>query len=129
MMHLNPTIKAAKRNAEKKTQRLKHAAELSRSKTADEICTELAISKRTLKRYMADPLWQEYGGIQLTMTERGRPTRETLSETEKQSLAEAEALHAQGKKWVEIVQLMGIKIGRLEYLRRKEKQQKSEVSA
>ena len=122
---LTPAIKGARRTAEKKTHRLQHAAALSRSKTADEICRQLDISKRTLKRYMADPQWQENGGIQLTLTERGRPTRDTLSETEKQTLAEASALHNQGHKWVEVAERLEIPIGRLEYLRRKEKQQKS----
>ena len=82
MTNLTPAAKGAQRTAENKTQRLKHAATLSRSKTAAEVCRELDISTRTLKRYMADPRWQENGGIQLTFTERGRPARDTLSETE-----------------------------------------------
>ena len=122
---MRPATKGALRTAENKAKRLQHAAALSRSKTATEVCTELGISTRTLKRYMADPRWQENGGVQLTLTERGRPTRDTLSETEKQTLTEAYTLHEEGHKWVEVAKLMGIEIGRLEYLRRKEKQQTS----
>ena len=122
---MKPAIKGAQRTAENKVNRLKHAAALSRSKTATEVCTELGISTRTLKRYMADPRWQENGGTQLPLKERGRPAQETLSTAEKRQLTEAHALHAQGHKWVEVAKLMGIEIGRLEYLRRKEKQQTS----
>ena len=118
---MRPAIKGARRTAENKTHRLQHAAALSRSKTAAEICRELDISKRTLKRYMADPRWQENGGVELTLPERGRPTRDTLSETEKQRLAEAYALHNQGHKWIEVAKILEIPIGRLEYLRRKER--------
>ena len=117
--------KARRIQENNKAQRIQHAARLSLTKTADEICRELDISKRTLKRYMADPKWQENGGVELTLTERGRPTRDTLSETEKQTLTEAHALHTQGHKWVAVAERLDITIGRLEYLRRKEKQQKS----
>ena len=118
---MKPATKGARRTAENKEQRLQHAAALSQSKTATEVCTELGISTRTLKRYMADPRWQENGGVQLTLTERGRPAQETLSTAEKRQLTEAHALHAQGHKWVEVAEIMEIPIGRLEYLRRKER--------
>ena len=118
---MRPATKGARRTAENKAQRLKHAAALSRSKSATEVCQELGISTRTLKRYMADPRWQENGGTQLRLTERGRPAQETLSTAEKRQLSEANALHNQGKKWVEVAAIMEIPIGRLEYLRRKER--------
>ena len=117
---LTPALKGAQRTAENKTQRLKQAATLSQSKMASEICQELNISKRTLKRYMADPLWQESGGIQLTLIERGRPTRNALSESEKRTLAEAYALHNQGLMWVEVAAELEMTIRQLEYLREKD---------
>ena len=118
--NLTPALKGAKRTADNKTQRLKHAATLSRTKTATEVCRELGMSKRTLKRYMADPRWQENGGIQLTLTKTGRPTRDTLSETEKQRLTEAHTLHNQGQTWVEVAAELQMTIEQLKYLRRKD---------
>ena len=119
MTNLTPSAKGAQRSAENKAKRLKRGAALSRSKTATEVCTELGISQRTLKRYMADPLWQENGGVQLTLTERGRPTRDTLSETELQTLTEAEALQQQGMTLAKVAAEMDLTIDRLKYLRRK----------
>lgn len=108
------------RASEIRVERLKRAAELSRTKTATTIMSELRISKRTLKRYMADPLWEEYGGASLTFTERGRPTRNGLSSAEKQTLAEAYRLHNQGLQWVAVAAELGIEIDQLRYLRRKD---------
>ena len=118
--NLTPPLKGAQRTADNKTQRLKHAAELSRTRTATEICTDLGISTRTLKRYMADPLWQENGGIQLELTQRGRPKRTTLSETEKRTLTEAYALHEQGRTWVEVAEILEMTLRALQWLRRNE---------
>ena len=120
MKNLTPAMKGAQRTTDNKTQRLKHAAELSRTLTATEICTELGISTRTLKRYMADPLWQENGGIQLELTKRGRPTRDTLSHAEKRTLAEAKALHNQGNTWVQVAEILEMTIEQLRHLRRKD---------
>lgn len=128
MKDITPAAKGARRTAENKTQRLKRAAVLSRSKTATEIKTELGISTRTLKRYMADPRWQEYGGIQLTLTERGRPTRDTLSASEKRTLAEAVALHNQGRTWAEAADKLGITLDRLNYLLRKDPEKRDRAS-
>lgn len=119
--------KARRIQENNKAQRIQRAAEMSRTLSASEIMSELDISKRTLKRYTKDPRWQEHGGRPLTFAERGRPVQETLSTAEKQTLTEAHALHNQGHKWVAVAERLEIPIGRLEYLRRKEKQQQSEV--
>ena len=118
--NLTPALKGAQRTADNKTQRLKHAAELSRTQTATEIMRELGMSKRTLQRYMADPLWQENGGIQLTLTKAGRPPRDTLSETEKRTLTEAYALHNQGLTWAEVAAELQMTLRQLQWLRRNE---------
>ena len=118
---MRPAIKGAQRTAENKTHRLQHAAALSLTKTADGICRELGISKRTLQRYTQDPLWQEHGGVPLTFAQRGRPALDTLSSAEKRQLTEANALQQQGHKWIEVAKILEIPIGRLEYLRRKER--------
>ena len=125
---MRPAIKGAQRTAENKVNRLKHAAALSRSKTATEVCTELGISTRTLKRYMADPRWQKNGGIQLTLTERGRPARDTLSASEKQTLAEAATLHNQGRTWAEVADEMEMTLDRLNYLLRKDPEKRDRAS-
>ena len=108
------------RAAEKKVERLKRAATLSRTKTATQIMTRLRISKRTLKRYMADPLWEACGGVPLTFTARGRPVQDALSPAEKRTLAAAYALHDGGLKWIVVAEELGIPIDRLKYLRRKD---------
>ena len=128
MKDITPAAKGARQTAENKTHRLQRAAVLSRSKTATSIRRELNISKRTLKRYMADPRWQEYGGVQLTLTEKGRPARDTLSETEKQTLAEAAALHNQGRTWAEAAAELGITLDRLNYLLRKDPKKRDHAS-
>ena len=119
--NLTPALKGAQRTADNRTQRLKRAAELSRSKTATEIMRELGMSKRTLQRYMADPLWQTHGGQPLTFTQRGRPKRTTLSQAEKRTLAEAHALHQQGHKWIQVAEIMEIPIDRIKYLLKKQR--------
>ena len=110
---------------ENREQRIKRAAGLSRTQTATEIMTELDISKRTLQRYMADPLWQKHGGCPLTFTGHGRPTRESLSASEKRTLNAAHNLHKKGLKWYEIAEQLEISIDRLRYLRRKERDTES----
>ena len=108
---------ARRLKAKKKEERIKRAAILSRTKTTIEIMTELGISKRTLQRYMADPLWQEHDGQPLTFTGIGRPQRETLSTAEKRLLDEAHAIHQQGRTWVEAAAIMEIPFAHLHHLR------------
>ena len=108
--------------SEKKEQRIKRAAGLSRTQSVTEIMTELDITKRTLQRYMTDPLWQKHGGRPLTFKGHGRPTRENLSASEKRTLDEAHNLHAQGLKWYEIAEQLEISIDQLRYLRRKQRE-------
>ena len=124
MKHKKPLVdlpKARRVQEDNKAKRLKHAAELSRIRTATEICTELGISTRTLKRYMADPLWKTHGGIQLELTQRGRPTRDTLSRAEKRTLAEAHTHHEQGHTWIQVAEIMEIPIDRIKYLLKKQR--------
>ena len=126
---LTPSAKGGQSYAKRRVERIKRAAELSQTRSANEIMTELDISRRTLKRYMADPLWQEHGGQPLTLTTGGRPTRETLSTAEKQTLTKAHALHQQGLKWYEVAEALEITIDQLRYLRRKERdEQRAEKS-
>ena len=113
--------KARSAKTEKKNQRLQRAAEMSQTQTVTEIMRELGISQRTLQRYMADPLWQEHGGAPLTFTERGRPSQDTLSASEKRTLTEAHTLHDQGNKWVQVADILEIPIRRLKYLLKKQR--------
>ena len=76
----------------------------------------LSISKRTLQRYMADPLWDQHGGKALTFTSHGRPTRGTLSTAEQQELDEVLALYAQGHTRTEIAQIVQLPFNRIKYL-------------
>ena len=114
--------KARRSKTEKKNQRLQRAAEMSRTvSSASVIMQKLGISKRTLQRYMADPLWQEHGGGPLKFAQRGRPSQNTLSASEQRTLAEAHAIHAQGNKWVQVAEILEIPIRRLKYLLKKQR--------
>ena len=114
--------KARRSKTEKKNQRLQRAAEMSRTvSSASVIMQKLGISKRTLQRYMADPLWQEHGGKPLKFAERGRPSQNTLSTSEQRTLTEAHTLHAQGHKWVQVAEILEIPIRRLKYLLKKQR--------
>ena len=123
MKNLPPYLKGACRVAENKARRLQRAAELSQSKSAAAIMRELGISDRTLKRYVADPRWQEYGGnSDLAFPPRGRPKRHTLSVSEKRTLAEMDVRYERLNRWEEVADEMGLPIDRIKYLLRKRKQ-------
>lgn len=114
--------KARSSKTDKKNQRLQRAAEMSRTvSSASVIMQKLGISKRTLQRYMAAPLWQKYGGKPLKFAERGRPSQDTLSASEKRTLTEAHTIHDQGHKWVEVAKILEIPIRRLKYLLKKQR--------
>ena len=105
--------------AEKKTERIRKAAALSKTKKPTEICETLKISEATLKRYAKDPRWQEYGGVKLprNFKKTGRPVNDP--ETERKLVAEARTLHRKERTWYRVAAVMGMTIGQLEYLRRK----------
>ena len=109
---------------DKKEGRIQITAELSHTKTVTEIMEIMKISKRTLQRYMTDPLWHEHNGRPLTFAKRGRPTRTTLSPAEELQLIEAHLWHDDGHKWVEVAEIMQIPIRRLKYLLKKERAEK-----
>ena len=101
----------------KKDARIRTAAELSHEIPPEEICRQLGISDRTLKRYHKDPRWKVYGGVDLSFTTAGRPHRDP--ETDKQLLQEANRLHDAGEKWINIATQLGLTIRQLEHLRSK----------
>jgi hypothetical protein len=102
-----------------KAERIRTAAELSREKPPADICRQLDISFRTLKRYEKDPRWKAYGGVDLPkyFTTAGRPRRDP--ETDKALLQEANRRHNAGEKWINIADQLGLTIRQLEYLRSK----------
>ena len=123
-----PDLEHARRvAADEKNQRIKRAAELSQTQTAIEIERKLGISKRTLQRYTEDLLWQEHGGRDLTFTEHGRPVRDTLSASEKQTLTEAHSIYQRVRTWGKVAEILEIPLDRLKYLLRYSNKSASEL--
>ena len=115
----NPHEKATRALETRTDHRIREAAIRSRDTPPLEICRQLGISRRTLKRYERDPRWEEYGGVALPryFTKAGRPRRDP--DTDKELITEAYRLRSQGEKWKDIADALDLTIDQLDYLRRK----------
>ena len=112
--------KAKRAVANQKATRIRAAARLSRDTQPAEICLALGISAATLKRYAKDSRWKQNGGVDLPRYFFEKPTGRRRDITkEKQLLAEANCLHADGMTWKAVAEKMGLKIRQLEHLRSK----------
>ena len=102
-----------------KDNRIREAAARSHDTPPNEICRQLGIAYRTLKRYERDPRWKEYGGTDLPkyFTPAGRPRRDP--DTDQQLATEAYRLHDLGMKWTQIAKQLRLTKRQLEYLRKK----------
>ena len=118
-----PDLKGAQGyQKQQKAERLKTAAVLSHSETAENIMSAVDISKRTLQRYLQDPLWRVYDGnpdLTFPKGESGRPKKATLSEEESEMLTEANRLHSLENTWVQVANILKIPFSRLRTLRKR----------
>ena len=98
--------------------KLQRAAALSKSLDADGIKKELGISRRTLNRYVANPKWEEAGGVNPF-----RRTGQQKNEDNDSLFIRARSLYPScDYNWAAVARKMNIPVNRLHAVRRNRKE-------
>ena len=97
--------------------RLKAAAEMSQHLSPEQITEKLMITEPTLKRYIAHPKWEEFGGNP-NLFEGRKSGRRKDAENDK-IMVQAEELYPKcGYNWSRVAQKLGIPYTQLNSIRR-----------